>query len=110
MQAMIDHLTEKHGDKTYTYTPMQYRVWKEMYLGGIHPSLDTPPTTSMFTRAGGGSVKRKTCHTSSEVVSAINDLTAALSPISSSGSTTVSSPAKIIDNCTKCYRQLADRN
>ena len=89
---------------------MQYRVWIEMYLGGIHPSLDTPPTSSMYNRAGGGSMKRKTGHTS-EVVSAIGDLTSALSPRlipSSSGNTTVNSPAKIIDNRTKCYKQLSD--
>ena len=81
-----------------------------MYLGGVHPTLDTPPTTSMFNRAGGGSVRRCTGHTG-EVVSAINDLTSALSPrfvSPSSGSTTCNSPARIIDNRTKCYKQLAD--
>ena len=61
---------------------MQYRVWAEMYLGGVHPSFDATPTSTMFYRASGGcSVKRKTGHTStSEVVSAIGDLTSALSP------------------------------
>ena len=98
---------------TLRYTPMQYRVWAETYLGGVHPSLDTAPTSTMFNQAGGGgSVKRKTgCTGTSEVVSAIGDLTSALSPRlipSSSGSTTVSSPAKMIDNRTKCYKQLAD--
>ena len=92
---------------------MQYRVWEEMYLGGAHPSLDTAPSSTMFNRAGGGgSVKRKTGHTgTSEIVSAIGDLTSTLSPRfipSSSGSTTVSSPAKMIDNRTKCYKQLVD--
>ena len=108
VQATISLLTEKHGDKSYT--PMQYRVWTEMYLGGVHPTLDTPPTTTMFNRAGGGSVRRSTGHTG-EVVSAINDLTSALSPrfvSPSSGSTTRNSPAKMIDNRTKCYKQLAD--
>ena len=108
VQATISLLTEKHGDKSYT--PMQYRVWTEMYLGGVHPTLDTPPTTSMFNRAGGGSARRSTGHTG-EVVSAINDLTSALSPrvvSPSSGSTTRNSPARMIDNRTKCYKQLAD--
>ena len=108
VQTTIDQLTGNHGEKTYT--PMQYHVWAEMYLGGVHPSLNTAPTSTMFNRAGGGgSVKRKRGHTgTSEVVSAIGDLTSALSPRlipSSSGSTTVSSPAKTIDNC---YKQLAD--
>ena len=146
VQATIDQLTAKHGDKTYT--PMQYRVWAEVYLGGVHPSLDSPPTSTMFNRAGGGggsvkrrmghtgagggggsvkrrmghtggggsggSVKRRMGHTgASEIVSVIGDLTCALprSPRlipSSSGSTSLSSPAKMIDNCTKCYKQLAD--
>ena len=80
VQETIDKLIEKHGDKAYT--PMQYRVWVEMCEGGIHPSLDTAPTSSMFNRAGGGSVKRKTGHASNcgEVVSAISDLISALSP------------------------------
>ena len=90
---------------------MQYCVWAEMYLGGVHPSLDTAPTSTMFNRAGGdGSVKRKTGYTS-EVVTAISNPTLALSSRlipSSSGSSTVSSPAKMIDNCTNCYKQLAD--
>ena len=58
-------------------------------------------------------MKRKTGHASNcgEVVSAISNLTSALSPRlvpSSSGNTTVNSPAKMIDNRTKCYKQLAD--
>ena len=106
VQTTIDQLTGKHGDKSYT--PMQYRVWAEMYLGGVHPSLDTPPTSTMFNRAGGGgSVKRKV---GQEVVSAISDLTSALTPklIPSSSGSSTSSPAKMIDNRTKCYKQLAD--
>ena len=102
----IDQLTGKHGDKSYT--PMQYRVWAEMYLGGVHPSLDTPPTSTMFNRAGGGgSVKRKV---GQEVISAISDLTSALTPklIPSSSGSSTSSPAKIIDNRTKYCKQLAD--
>ena len=79
-----------------------------MYLGGVHPSLDTPPTSTMFNRAGGGgSVKRKV---GQEVISAISDLTSALTPklIPSSSGSSTSSPAKMIDNRTKCYKQLAD--
>ena len=61
-------------------TPMQYHMLAEMYVGGVHLSLDDPRTSSMFNRAsGGGSVKRKTGQTS-EVISAISDLTSALTP------------------------------
>lgn len=111
VQATIDLLNENHGDKAYT--PMQYRVWTEMHLGGVHPSFDTPPTSSMFVRAGGGSVKKKTGQASNvgEVVSAIGELTSALSPRlvpPSVGTTAGNSPAKVIDNRTKCYKQLSD--
>ena len=33
VQETIDKLIEKHGDKAYT--PMQYRVWAEMCIGGV---------------------------------------------------------------------------
>ena len=88
---------------------MQYRVWSEMHLGGVHPSLDNPPTSTMFDRAGSGGPKKKTC--TSEIASAIGNLTNALSPKlvpPSLGSTSGSSPAKIIDNRGKCYKQLSD--
>ena len=100
MQTTIDQLTANIAHNK-AYTPMQYRVWAEMYLGGVHPSLDSAPTSTMFNPAGGGggSVKRRMGHTgASEVVSTIGDLTCALSRSprlipSSSGSTSVSSPA-----------------
>lgn len=99
VQATIDSLKTKHG---VAFTPMQYRLWAEMYHGGVHPGLDIPPTTTMFVRAGGGTTK-KTGHTSNigEVVSqAITQLTSALSPkttLPSAGST-AGSPAKVIEN------------
>ena len=84
-----------------------------MNLGGMHPSLDTPPTSSMFIRAGGGFTKKKTGQASNvgEVVSAIGELTSssALSPRlvpPSMGSTAGNSPAKVIDNRTKQCNDL----
>ena len=56
VQNMIDLLSEKHGDKSYT--PMQYRVWSEMHTGGVHSSLDSPPTSTMFHRAGSSGPKK----------------------------------------------------
>ena len=41
------------------YTQMQYRVWSEMYVGGVHSSLDEPPTTTMFLRGGGAPTLKK---------------------------------------------------
>ena len=46
VQATIDSLKTKHG--VTAFTSMQYRLWAEMYHGGVHPGLDTPPTMSMF--------------------------------------------------------------
>lgn len=69
---------------------------------GLHPSLDEPPTTSMFTCTGGGQAAP-----SASANDAISQLTAALSPSiapSSShagrGAALGASPAKLIDNCT----------
>ena len=110
VQATIDSLKTKHG--VTAFTPMQYRLWAEMYHGGVHPGLDTPPTTTMFVRAGGGTTK-KTGHTSNigEVVSqAITQLTSALSPKTTlpSAGGSAGSPPKVIENRSKCYKQLSD--
>ena len=43
VQATIDQLTEKHGE---SYMPMQYCVWAEMYISGVQPSVDNPPTST----------------------------------------------------------------
>ena len=57
VQETIKVLKEKHGT---LFTPMQIRVWSEMVAGDLHSSLDEPPTTSMFVRAGdGGTSKMK---------------------------------------------------
>ena len=76
-----------------------------MNVGGYHPSTDEAPTTTMFTRAGGATPKRKS---TAEVVSqAIGKLSTALSPGTSSP-TLSQSPAKQIENRSKCYKQLGE--
>ena len=53
----VDKLKEKHGN---SFTQMQYCIWSEMIVGNVHSSIDLPPNTSMFTRAGAsGGVQRK---------------------------------------------------
>lgn len=107
---VIKKLKEKHGNANFT--SMQYRIWAEMRVGGYHPSIDEPPTTTMFTRAGGATPKRKT--TADVVSQAIGQLSSALSPRivplpSTIGNASSSqSPAKVIDNRSKCYRQLGE--
>ena len=90
---------------------MQFRIWAEMIAGGVHSSYDEHPNTSMFQRAGGvGTKKKATPATATNVLSeAITQLSSALSP----RPTPVNSgrsPAKIIENRSKCYKQLAELN
>ncbi len=54
--ATIKQLKKQHGD--CAYTPMQYRVWAEMIVGGVHASTDNSPTSIMFIRAGVGTKKK----------------------------------------------------
>ena len=84
----IKELKQKHGEATYT--PMQYRIWAEMIVGGIYVSSDNPPSSTMFIRAGGGTAK-KTSQSSNTVMSRAG-----------------CSPAKVIENRSKCYKQLSE--
>ena len=100
VQETIKVLKEKHGT---LFTPMQIRVWSEMVAGDLHSSLDEPPTTSMFVRAGDGgtsNVKKKS--ESSALTDAFTQaavaLSSALSPSSRPHSNSpTSSPAKLIE-------------
>ena len=105
----IKTLKEKHGSTSYT--AMQYRIWAEMHVGGYHSSSDDPPTTTMFARAGGATPRRKT--TADAVSQVISQLSSTLSPklispAPSTNSNSSPSPAKVIENCSKCYRQLGE--
>jgi hypothetical protein len=118
VDCVVKKLKELHHESGNT--PMQLRIWAEMHHGGLHPSLNEPPTTSMFTRAGGGhTAKKKTPPNTNDPLSqAIAQLAKALVPCTCStpsssqagrGSTgTSASPAKLIDNRTKCYKQLSE--
>ncbi len=104
VEEAIQTLQDKHGKE---FTAMQYRIWAEMHVGGYQPSLDEAPSNSMFLRAGGAAVKRRT--TADIVSQAINQLSPALSPsITTPTSHSSGSPAKLIDNRSKCYKQLGE--
>ena len=79
-------------------------------MWGAISQVDEAPSNSMFLRAGGAAVKRRT--TADIVSQAINQLAPTLSPSvttpTSHGSS--GSPAKLIDNRSKCYRQLGELN
>ena len=105
-------LKQKHEK---LYTQMQYRIWGEMVVGNLHSSMEEPPVTSMFMRAGGATPKRT--KSDEGVREALTFISSLLSPSSSSTASQTSSsaagaasPAKLIDNRTKCYKQLAELN
>lgn len=53
---VMEDLKKKHKSK---YKPLQLRIWSEMFVGGIHHSLDDEPDCSMFTNCG----KKRQCGT-----------------------------------------------
>ena len=106
VEEVVNSLKEKHNK---LYTPMQYRIWGEMVVGNLHSSIEEPPSTSMFMRAGGSTPKRKSGQSVNEALAFVADqISSVLSP--SSSSVGGGSPAKVIDNRTKCYKQLAELN
>ena len=113
VQSILRKLKEKHGT---LYTPMQCRIWSEMIVGGIHTSLEDPPTSSMFARAGSGKKKEEGNKSMAEALTqAAVAISSALSPRPSVSSVSPShrmghSPSKMIDSRSKCYKQLSDLN
>ena len=105
VQKIVDDLKKQHGEK---YTTMQYRIWAETVNGGMHKSTTEPPSSSMFNRAGGASTSGN--KKSNDAVSeAVSQITSALTPrLASLPPSKSNSPAKIIDNRSKCYRQLGE--
>ena len=87
LEEAITYLQDKHGQ---AYTQMQYRIWAEMYVGEYHKSLVDPPSTSMFCRAGGDTKKKKDTSTATNAPPH------------------ATSPGKVIENRSKCYKQLID--
>ena len=103
VEEVIQKLKAKHGNTAYTQ--MQFRIWSEMIVGGLHQSQDDHPETTMFARCASGYAKKKS---SNVVVKAIDKLSDALSPKQNSGSNQGHSPARVIENRSRCYRQLTE--
>ncbi len=66
----------------------------------------------MFARAGGGTPSRKSNQGVAAALTGVaNQLSGALSPVPTSNPSTLgTSPAKIIENRSKCYKQLSELN
>lgn len=110
VQSILRKQKDKHGT---SFTPMQFRIWSEMHVGGIHSSLEDPPTSSMFVRAGTGKKKDEGNMSMAEALTqAAVAISSTLSPRSSlpSSQPTGTSPAKLIDSRSKCYKQLSELN
>ena len=104
---LVVSLKSKHGS---LYTPMQFRIWAEMVVGGVHTSHDVPPTNTMFTRSGSETVKNKS---NNPAVQVLDKLATVLSPQTKTASPHGSgsprnSPIKIIESRSKCYKQLSE--
>ena len=113
VQEIANNLKEIHSSR---YTPMQIRIWAEMMASGMHSSVDDHPNTSMFLRAGGGTPNKKK-QQATPVAQALTDAATAIAsalspravPVSSSVVSGVgTSPAKVIENRSKLYKQLAE--
>ena len=111
----VDKLREKHGTR---YHPLQLRIWSEMLQAGIHSSLTDCPTSSRFVRAGGETGRRKKDDSIAGIGEIVKEAAVAISSAFSSrpslqpslGNPLGSSPAKLIDSRSKCYKQLCDIN
>ena len=82
VEESLDALKKEYGAD---YTQMQYLIWAECIANGMG-TLDNAPNTSMFKRAGGSSKKVDTKPSNAASLS----------------------PAKIIENRSKCYWQLSE--
>lgn len=86
-----------------------------MVAGGLHEDLDHPPNTSMFCRAGNTGTKKKSAErTLAEALTEVANIISravslvATAPTHNAASSNRSSPAKVIENRSKCYKQLSE--
>ena len=90
-----------------------------MVVGEVHSSLDDPPNTSMFMRAGGAAVTKKDPNSMAQALTrAASQMGTAIAtalsppPVTQSASGCAhglgSSPAKVIGSQSKPYKQLSE--
>ena len=105
----MSELKALHGQQ---YTPMQYRIWGEMIASGLYSRKSDCPNISMFARAGGSQPKKKSdvAEALSEVAKHVSAAFSGAVPAAKSANGDVASPAKSIDNRSKCYQQLGELN
>ena len=83
-----------------------------MIVGGLHTSVDDPPTSSMFVRAGKNDTSSKKKGESSAMAEALTQaavaISNALSPQTSTPNSTSQSKTSPAESRSKCYKQLGD--
>ena len=86
-----------------------------MVVGEVHSTLDDPPNTSMFMRAGGVSVTKKDPNSMAQALTrAASQMGTAIAtalsppPVTQSAHGLGSSPAKAIESRSKPYKQLSE--
>ena len=112
VEEAVKMLQELHGTK---YTQIQYRIWAEMNTSNYHQSLETPPTNSMFVRAGNSEKPNKGKGKDASMTEAFTQMAKEISNALSPATTPrarpqVSSPGRLIDDRSKCYKQLNELN
>ena len=107
----MNELKELHEQQ---YIPMQYRIWGVDYWWSLFKqNRSTKLNTSIFSRAGGNEPKKRSevAEAVGEVAKEIKSAIAGVVPSAKHASTSlVASPAKSIDNRSKCYKQHGDLN
>ena len=93
---------------------MQLCIWAEMIAADMHRSIDDPPNTTMFMRAGGAIPYQKKSVQQSPITQALTEAAIAIStalspsPGMQLNQGTGTSPAKVIDSRSKLYKQLSE--
>ena len=111
VEEIVDDLKTKHGS---SFSPMQLCIWAEMIAADMHRSIDDPPNTTMFMRAGGAIPYQKKSVQQSPIAQALTEAAIAIStalspsPGMQLNQGTGTSPAKVIDSRSKLYKQLSE--
>ena len=81
---------------------MQYQIWSEVYVNGMHTDLDNPPSSSLFKRAGSDTPSTKlkqSDSTSPEMVQCACQVSPVIiAAFTQKSITSGSSPARVIEN------------
>ena len=108
VQEIVESLKQKHSEPRFA--TMQIQIRAEMVVSGMYSSLDEPPKTSMFGRAGGGSPQKKK---KNEVAQALSDAATAIKSVISTNTQGASPPtnsnsSSVIERRSTLYRQLSE--